>query len=374
VYCVPEQLLGEFQGLTVKWLQILDENGNVDAALEPALSSDRLKFAYKTMVRSRAWDEKAIILQRQGRLGTMAPAKGQEAAQVGSCMALDNDDWMFPSFREVAAYLTRGTPMKALFVYNMGSEWGNRAPEDRNDFTIAIPVASQIPHAVGVAMAAKIKGDHVVSLVYFGDGATSEGDFHEAMNFAGVFKAPVIFLNQNNQWAISVPREKQTASKTIAQKAIAYGFEGIQVDGNDLLAVYRATRYAVDKARQGNGPTLIEAVTYRMAQHTTADDPTKYRSPDEVKAWEAKDPIKRFRIYLERKGLWNQTAEEKFQEEVGQEIAQAIKEAELDPKIASPDPTEMFQFMFAEMPKRLQEQMASLKQELQRTQEPGGKP
>ncbi|MBI1970915.1 pyruvate dehydrogenase (acetyl-transferring) E1 component subunit alpha [Candidatus Woesearchaeota archaeon] len=347
---MPTKEVGRY---SVTYLQILDESGIVDKELEPVLTKDQLLFLYKTMVQARKLDAKMISMQRQGRLGTFAPVKGQEASQVASAMALDQDDWMFPAFREAAAYLARGTDMKGILLYNRGSEEGNRTPQGQNNFMVAIPVASQIPHAVGCAMAMTIKKEQAACLVYFGDGATSEGDFHESLNFAGVYKAPVVFLCQNNQWAISVPRQRQTASATLAQKAIAYGFAGIQVDGNDALAVYAATKNALDKAKQGGGPTLIECITYRMEMHTTADDPSKYRSDEEVKAWEAKDPIKRFKVYLQQKNLWDERQEAKLQQDVDAEIEKAVQDAEAVPKRRV---DEMFNYTFAELSPRLQEE------------------
>jgi len=224
------------------------------------------------------------------------------------------------------------------------------------NFTVAIPVATQVLHAVGAAWAAKIKKQSIASVVYFGDGATSEGDFHEGMNFAGVFRTPTVFICQNNQYAISLPREKQTASKTLAQKALAYGFEGIQVDGNDVLAVYSATKAALDKARSGGGPTLIECFTYRLGAHTTSDDPTKYRKKEEEEEWRKKDPVKRFRIYLEKKGIWSQNYEENLLKEVTAEIEKAVEEAEAH----NPDVENMFKYVYAEITPNLKEQMDEL--------------
>src|SRR5688572_2458795 len=304
----------------VEYLSILDSGGSVDAALDPRLPPDELKRLYRAMVLGRRLDERMVRLQRQGRIGTFAPIKGQEAAQLGSVATLRPTDWMVPSFRETAAMLWRGWPIEKLLLYFAGYlEGGQPAPEQR-DLPIAIPVATQLPHAVGLAYAAQYRGDDVVTMVYFGDGATSEGDFHEAMNFAGVWHVPVVFVCQNNQWAISVPLKKQTHSRTIAQKALAYGFPGVQVDGNDLLAVHAASRDAVARARAGDGPTLIECVTYRLSMHTTADDPTKYRSEEEVAAWERKDPLTRLRAYMEKKGL----LEPGLEEAVDAEIAEAV--------------------------------------------------
>ena len=260
------------QSFSVEWLQILDENGNCDEALRPPLSHEDINKLYEWMVLARVFDEKAFKLQREGRLGTYASILGQEAAQVGSAFALRPNDWMFPSFREPGASFVRGLPMRMILQYWAGDERGSLIPEELNDFPITIPVGTQIPIAVGAAWAAKLKADQIVVLCYMGDGATSKGDFHEGLNFAGVFTVPVVFVCQNNQWAISVPLKRQTAAKTLAQKAIAYGLPGVQVDGNDIFAVYRATHEAVNRARDGRGPTLVECVTYRLGDHTTADD------------------------------------------------------------------------------------------------------
>src|SRR2546426_4818836 len=287
----------------VEHLSILDSEGNLDAALEPKLSDRDLRSLYRAMLLGRRLDERMVRLQRQGRIGTFAPIKGQEASQLGSVAAIRPSDWMVPSFRETASMIWRGWPIEKLLLYFAGYLEGGQPAPDQRDLPITIPVSTQLPHAVGLAYAAQYREDDVVVMAYFGDGATSEGDFHEALNFAGVWHVPVVFLCQNNQWAISVPLKKQTNSKTIAQKAIAYGFPGIQVDGNDMLAVYAASREAVDRARAGEGPTLIECVTYRLGGHTTADDPTKYRSTEEVAEWERRDPLTRFRAYLEKKDL-----------------------------------------------------------------------
>lgn len=342
-----------FEG-KVNYLQIIDKDGNSDEQLDPRLSKEMLRKMYITMVLTRMFDDKCMKLQRQGRMYTYAPSLGQEAAQVGSIAALEAADWMFPSYREHACYLWRGMPMKTYMIYWMGSELGMRIPEGQNNFLVAIPIGTQALHAVGAAWAAKILGHNVATIGYFGDGGTSEGDFHEAMNFAGVFKAPCVLFCQNNQWAISLPRKKQTASKTIAQKALAYGVEGIQVDGNDVLAVYRATKEAMDRAHRGEGATLIEALTYRRTMHTTADDPTKYRNPDEVKYWEERDPIKRFRIYLERNGYWSEELEKKTAERASAEIEKAVEEAESE-NIANPE--DVFMYTYSKMPPHLVEQM-----------------
>jgi len=337
---------------SVDWLSILDQEGNVDENLEPNLDKETLEKFYRTMVLTRLYDAKALKLQRQGRMLTYGSSLGQEATAIGSAFAMKPDDWFFPAFREHGVQIARGIPMKVLYIYWMGSEDANLTLPPRN-FTVAIPVSTQVLHAVGAAWAAKIQKQTIASVVYFGDGATSEGDFHEGMNFAGVFKTPTVFICQNNQYAISLPRERQTASKTLAQKALAYGFEGIQVDGNDVLAVYSATKAALEKARSGGGPTMIECFTYRMGAHTTSDDPTRYRKQAEVEEWRKKDPIKRFRLYLEKKGIWTPNYEDSLIKELTEEVEKAVEEAEA----FKPDIENMFKYVYAEMPPNLKEQM-----------------
>jgi pyruvate dehydrogenase E1 component alpha subunit len=339
-------------------LSILDSDGTLDLKLEPKLSGEDLKRLYRAMVLGRRLDERMLKLQRQGRIGTFAPIKGQEASQIGSAFTLRPTDWMVPSFRETGAMIWRGWPIESILSLFAGRlEGGQPGPEQR-DLPITIPVATQLPHAVGIGYGIQYRGEEAVVMVYFGDGATSEGDFHEACNFAGVWHVPVVFVCQNNQWAISVPLKKQTNSRTIAQKALAYGFQGIQVDGNDVLAVYAASRDAVDKARAGEGPTLIECVTYRLGVHTTADDPTKYRSDEEVKAWEQKDPLTRFRAYLEKKKLLDPGVDE----QVDEEIARAVERFEAMP---AADPLGMFDHAYAELPAEVAAQRADLAARLQ---------
>jgi pyruvate dehydrogenase E1 component alpha subunit len=341
----------------VDYLSILDSDGALDDALDPHIPPDELKRMYRAMLLARRLDERMVKLQRQGRIGTFAPLKGQEAAQIGSVAALTPHDWMVPSFRETAAMLWRGWPIEKMLMFFAGYLEGGQPAPDQRDLPITIPVATQLPHAVGLAYAVQYKDDDAVVMAYFGDGATSEGDFHEAANFAGVWHVPVVFVCQNNQWAISVPLKKQTHSRTIAQKALAYGFPGIQVDGNDLFAVYAATREAVARARAGEGPTLIECVTYRLGVHTTADDPTKYRSDDEVKAWEKKDPLTRLVPYLEKKGL----VAAGLEEEIDAEIAAAVQRFEATPP---PDPVTIFDHVYAERPAHLEAQRTELLERL----------
>src|SRR5216117_21427 len=347
----------------VEYLSILDSDGNLDAALEPRLSPAELKSLYRAMLLGRRFDERMVRLQRQGRIGTFAPIKGQEASQLGSVVTLRATDWMVPSFRETAAMIWRGWPIEKILLFFAGYVEGGRSAPDQNDLPITIPVATQLPHAVGLAYAAQYRGDDAVVMAYCGDGATSEGDFHEALNFAGVWHVPIVFVVQNNQWAISVPLKKQTHSRTIAQKALAYGFPGLQVDGNDVLAVYAASREAVERARAGEGPTLIECVTYRLGVHTTADDPTKYRTAEEVAEWERKDPLTRFAAYLKKKRL----LEDGLEAQVDEEIAAAIARFEAT---APADPLVMFDHVYAELPPELKAQRETLAETL-RSGEPG---
>jgi pyruvate dehydrogenase E1 component alpha subunit len=345
----------------VEYLSILDADGTLDTALEPAIPPDDLRRLYRTFLLARRFDERMLRLQRQGRIGTFGPTRGHEGAVLGSVYALRQSDWIIPYYREWPAYMWRGWPLDNLVLYYAGFAEGMRVPDGLRDLPLCIPIASQVPHAVGVTYAARYKGEESVGLVYLGDGATSHGDCQEAMNFAGVFQVPLVFVVLNNQWAISVPRSRQTRARTLAQKATAYGFPGIQVDGNDLLAVYVATREAVDRARQGAGPTLIEAVTYRLSMHTTADDPTKYRSEDEVKAWEAKEPLPRFRRYLEQKGVVNEKLHAELEAEVEAEIRQAVERAEARMR---PDLLDIFDHLYAERPPELEAQREELVRDL----------
>jgi pyruvate dehydrogenase E1 component alpha subunit len=338
---------------TVEYLSILDADGRLDEALAPPLSPEDLKRLYRAMLLGRRLDERMLRLQRQGRIGTFAPIKGQEASQLGSAFCLSPTDWMVPSFRETAAMVWRGWPIEKLLLYFSGNLEGGQPAPDQHDLPIAIPVSTQLPHAVGLAYAAQYRGDPAVVMVFFGDGATSEGDFHEALNVAGVWQVPVVFVCQNNQWAISVPLKKQTHSRTLAGKALAYGFPGIQVDGNDVLAVVAAGREAVERARGGDGPTLIECVTYRLGVHTTADDPTRYRSAEELAAWERKDPLTRFAAYLRTRGL----LDEGLEQEVDAEIAAAVARFEAAPR---PDPLRMFDHVYGRLPPDLERQRQAM--------------
>jgi pyruvate dehydrogenase E1 component alpha subunit len=351
---------------SIERLQVLSETGRLDRKLEPALERGALVALYRAMALAREVDDRMLKLQRQGRIGTFPLCTGQEAAACGVVAAMRSTDWLVPAFREVGAMLMRGIPLEQVFALYAGFEEGNHNPQAPRTLPIAIPVGSQLPHAAGLAFAARALGEAETAVVVFlGDGATSEGDFHEAINFAGVWAAPVVFVCQNNGWAISLPRHEQTASATLAQKAIAYGVAGLQVDGNDVLAVYRATAEALDRARRGGGPTLIEAVTYRLLQHTTSDDPKKYRTDEEVEAWRRRDPIPRFRAYLEKKGAWDEARERAMGEEIKAEVDAAVARFEAR---APAKPDAPFDHVLATPPRAVEEQRAEF---LARAARPG---
>ena len=354
----------------VEYLSILDEKGQLDKMLEPDIPEDVLLRLHRAMLLGRKFDERLLNLQRQGRIGTFPPIKGQEAAQLGTIAHLRPSDWMVPAFRETAAEIWRGRSLESIIIYNNGYNEGIDIPEDRNDMPISVPVGSQIIHAVGLGWAVKYRKKDDVAMTFFGDGATSQGDFHEGLNFAAVFQVPVIFVCQNNHWAISIPLSKQTRSKTLAQKALAYGMPGIQVDGNDILAVYVAAQEAVERARNGSGPTLIECVTYRLMMHTTADDPKRYRTDEEVEQWLKRDPLIRFEKYLMDKGLLSKEKHDRVESEVLDEIQAAVDRAEKQME-ALGDPMDMFDHAYADIPPYLKEQKADLANELSKIDKEG---
>jgi len=312
---------------------------------DPNLPPEVLRRFYEQLVFGRLFDEKASNLSTLREIGTYAPGKGQEGCQVGATNALEKGDWYVPMYRDSAGMMAFGMPPFKLLLYWGGDERGMQIPENLNMLPIAVPVSTQLPHAVGLALARRLQGDKAVVLVCTGDGGTSKADFHEALNFAGVYDLPVVFAVENNQWAISVKRNNQTASKTIAQKAVAYGFEGVLVDGNDVVASFEATKYAVDKARRGGGPTLIEYMTYRLGPHTTAElVSNKLKAPDEVAEWEHKSPITRFEKYLRSRGLLDDRSKE---------VVLAAAQRKMDEAVAAyrattaPDPSVMFEYTYS---------------------------
>ncbi len=352
-------LIRGFDPLKGKMLQILDPEGNIiDEKLNPDLNDDTLLTMYKTMLLGRVVDTKALQYQRQGRMLTYAPVKGQEAASVGVISALDKEDWMVPAFRELPGMLYKGAPLQRLLLYWLGNEEGNNLEESLRILPISVPIASQINHAAGLAYARKVQDKKEVVVAFVGDGGTSHGEFHEGLNFGAVFDVPMIVIIQNNQWAISTPRATQTKAETLAQKAIGYGINGIQVDGNDPLAMYVATKKAKENALKGMGPTLIEAVTYRMGPHTTSDDPTIYRSNEEVAEWEAKDPLKRFKAYLVDKKLWTEKEDEALAKEYNDYVNKEFKEVEATGLMPLED---TFKYNYETMHKDLQDQLEEYK-------------
>jgi 2-oxoisovalerate dehydrogenase E1 component alpha subunit len=344
-------------------IQLLDEQGRYHPreGFPIDLSAEELVGFYRTMVMARRIDTEAIALQRQGQLGVYASLRGQEAAQVGSASALEERDWIFPAYREGGAVLVRGVdPGRVLHQYR-GTWFFDHDPYERNLALWTTPIGTQTLHAVGFAMGAKLDRSDLVVLTYLGDGATSEGDPHEAMNFAGVYDAPCIFFVQNNQWAISTPLSKQTAAPTIAHKAVGYGMPGQRVDGNDVLATYAVTRWAVERARRGEGPCLIEAVTFRMEAHTTSDDSSRYRSDDEVESWRLRDPIDRFRRHLLGEDLLDDAVESAIHAEA-EEAAAAVRSEIYDAPHG--DPLEVFDHVYVDPRGFFEEQRAQLRAEL----------
>jgi 2-oxoisovalerate dehydrogenase E1 component alpha subunit len=319
------------------------------------ITLDEMRALYADMVEARTYDTKSIAMQRQGRLATYAPFRGQEAAQIGAAAALHDDDWVAATYRDAALNWRAGYPWELLILGRTGDERGGQLPEGVNVLPPSITVGGHMIHAVGLAWAEKLAGTDRIALTSFGDGATSEGDFHEAMNFAAVFNTPTVFLCQNNGYAISYPTSEQTKSESIAIKAEAYGMPGIRVDGNDVVAVLVAVREAAALARSGEGPSLIEAVTYRLGPHTTADDPTRYRDEDEGADWEEKDPLERVRRLLEMQGAWDVEWQAQLESQASDAIESAVAWAE-----SIPEPTfaEMINRMYAEPTAPLREQLA----------------
>jgi pyruvate dehydrogenase E1 component alpha subunit len=338
----------------IRYRQFLDPDGQL-LSHPPELASDAetLRSLYKGMVMARAFDKKAIALQRTGELRTYPSCQGQEAIAVGFASAMQADDVLLPTYREQGAQIWRGVTLTELMLYWAGDERGSNYAHQRKDFPVSVPIASHTIQAAGVASAMKLRHEKRVAVCTIGDGATSEGDFYEAVNLAGVWKLPLVFIVSNNQWAISMPREAQTASQTIAQKALAGGFSGEQVDGNDVIAVRVAAEEAIEKARAGGGPTLIEAMTYRLSDHTTADDATRYRVAEEVSKQWANDPIARLRTYLGNQGWWSKADEETLTHDCKTRLEAAQAEfLSMPPQ----NVTEMFDYLFADLPAALEAQ------------------
>ena len=337
-----------------KMLQVIDNNGKViSKELMPELTDDETVKLYKDMLFVRTLDFMIVSYQRQGRVYTYPPNYGQEAIGVAAGAVLRNEDWLAPAFREMGAWLAKGVTMKEIFMFNMGFEGGMNFSKANHMLPFSVPIASQLIHAAGIGYAIKYQKKDEVAMAFVGDGGTSEGDFHEALNFAGVWKVPVIFVVQNNQYAISVPVKMQTASVNIAVKSKAYGIRGLKVDGNDLFAMLAAFRFAHEYVRKENQPVLIEAVTYRKGAHTTSDDPTKYRTTDEEKEWDKKDPLRRMKLFLEKKKLWSDEEEEKLTEQYKKEIDRQFIETEETVQYPLED---AFKYTYAEMPQDLRDQ------------------
>ena len=344
----------DYDPIKNKIFRIIDNEGKViNKKWKPDISDEDLLKAYKDMLFVRTTDFMAISYQRQGRMFTYPPNYGQEAVSQAIAMNWNEDDWFLPAFRELGAWLAKGVSLRDIFMYFMGFEDGAAFKGGKNIMSISVPIASQLPHAVGIAYSIKYnKGKEIVYAVV-GDGGTSTGDFHEALNFASVWKVPVVFVIQNNQFAISVPLKKQTNAINLASKAVGYGIPGIYVDGNDIFAMYKALEEASKHAREGKGPVLVEALTYRKGAHTTSDDPTKYRTKEEEDKWDKTDPLKRLKSYLEDNGLLT-IDEEKLVSEYKKEIDRQFTEAENYPATPLED---VFNYMYAEMPDDLKNQM-----------------
>ncbi|MEO2107310.1 MAG: pyruvate dehydrogenase (acetyl-transferring) E1 component subunit alpha [Actinomycetota bacterium] len=345
-------------------IQILDDDGRINAVDGypiDDLDDEDFRALYRHMVVARRIDKQAINLQRQGQLGVYASLLGQEAAQIGGAYALAPQDWVFPSYREMGTALVRGVNPGQMLHQWRGTWLSGYDPYEFRFGLLSIPIGTQALHGTGFAMAAKFDGSDAVVMAYFGDGATSEGDPHEGMNFAAVFEAPVVFFVQNNQYAISTPLSEQTKAPTIAHKAVGYGMPGLRCDGNDVLASYAVTKRAVERARSGGGPSLIEAVTYRMEAHTTADDPTRYRSAEEMEEWQRRDPIARFETFMKANGLLDDTIKTEIDNEV-EKLARIMREEIYEAPHG--DPMELFEHVYVDPGSMFDEQREMLRREL----------
>jgi len=349
--------------------RVLDDNNRPDTKKEPKLTRDQLLEMYRNMMLTRIYDERGMMLQRQGRIGFYVPSFGQEAIQTGTAAALSKTDWIFPSYREPGVFLYRGAD-----VYQMLCNlWGNSGDVCKGRqmpvhysfkalrlFSVSSPISTQVIQATGASLASVLKGEKDVAITYFGDGGTSENDFHTGLTFAGAMKTPTVFICTNNQTAISVPTQKQCGAKRLADKAIGYGMPGVAVDGNDILAVYNATKEAVDRARRGEGPTLIECVTYRIGPHSSSDDPTRYRNEETYEFWKKRDPIERFRAYLIGKKMWSDKEDAALMEDLKAKLADAVERAEAQPP---PGIEDVFNDVYAELTPQLLRQREAMLEE-----------
>ncbi len=348
-------MFNEYDPLKKIIFRVMDDDGKIiNKAWMPEIKNEHLVKYYKDMLFARVADLQTVSYQRQGRIYTYPPNYGQEAISGATGALIRKEDWLVPAFREMGAMLAKGVTLKELFLYFMGYEEGSNFKNAEYTLPISVPIASQLVHASGIGYAVKYKKEDKLVYAFVGDGGTSEGDFHEAVNFAGVWKVPVIFIIQNNQYGISTPVKLQTASDSLAVKSVAYGVKGIQVDGNDFFAMYRALQESIKVCRSGEGPVLIEAVTYRKGAHTTSDDPTKYRSKEEEDSWELKDPLKRLKSYLEKKTLWDDEQEQRHIDQFKLEVDRQFVEAENHGEYPKED---VFIHHYDQMPDDLQEQM-----------------
>ncbi len=332
--------------------QLLDTNGLCDAPVIKNLSREKIVDMYRLMVLTRMWNDKGLSLQRQGRLGTLPSLKGQEATSVGIAFGMGENDWFIPAFREAGVLFHLGIPLRDQYLFWGGDERGGKIPDGLKVTNISIIVGGHLPHAVGIAYAAKYKKENSAVICVMGDGATSEGDFHESLNMAAIFDLPVVFVIQNNGWAISTPTSRQSATPTFAEKGNAYGIENVRVDGNDAFAIYDTIETYANRAREQFKPALIEVVTYRIDDHTTADDASRYRSDEEVEAWKKKDPVDRLKKYLQNELAWTKIEDQEILDHCTQEVDAAVKEYEHFPK---PHPKDMFKYMYSEKPWHLAE-------------------
>lgn len=333
---------------------VLSADGTLRAGVRPSMSDVEIGAALELMLLTRTFDDKGMRLQRQGRFGTFSQVRGQEAAIAGSAAALDpGRDWVVPQYRELPALLRQGLPLEQFILYFTGNPAGGGIPEGVNCLPLNIALASQVPHAVGLGWGLRMQGGDGVVVTYFGDGASSEGDVHEALNLAGILKAPVVFFLSNNGWAISTPRSKQSAAASLASRAVGYGMPGVIVDGNDLLAVHEVTADAVARARAGDGPTLIEAITYRVGPHNTADDPTRYIDEAERRHWISLDPVERVRRYLASKNLWDDGVEAEVEARNMKTVDDALAAAAARPAVSA---DQLFDHLYACFPPRVKRQ------------------